>query len=162
MKRFIVTLLVLGLVVALVGPAGAKKKKKSKAPKPFVSEEVTMELGHPVANGNSGSLVSVTGQEFLNTCAIPSSNGVDGWVFEVPAAYQKIAASVEATGTSATDAAVPADMDMYFFDEGCTQVGAANAAGTDEFGAINPGTAFIFLHNYTGGPTTGQITIKPL
>lgn len=160
MKKLLVLALVLGLVVSIVGPAGAKKKKK--APKPYVTEEVTMELGHPVFNGGSGSLVSVTGQEFLNSCAIPSSNGVDGWVFEVPAAYQKIAASAEAVGTGTTDAAMPADMDMYFFDETCTQVGAANAAGTDEFGAINAGTAFIFLHNYTGGPTTGQITLTPL
>lgn len=159
MKKLLVLALVLGLVVSIIGPAGAKKKK---APKPYVTEEVTMELGHPVANGNSGSLVSVTGQEFLNTCAVPSSNGVDGWVFEVPAEYQKIAASAEAVGTGATDSAMPADMDMYFFDETCKQVGQANAAGTDEFGAINPGVAFIFLHNYTGGPTTGQITLKAL
>ena len=160
MKKLLVLALVLGLVVSIVGPAGAKKKKK--APKPFVSEEVTIELGHPVANGNSGSLASVTGQEFLNTCAVPSTNGVDGWVFEVPAEYQKIAASAEATGTSVTDAASPADMDMYFFDETCKQVGQANAAGTDEFGAMSPGVSYIFLHNYTGGPTTGQITLKAL
>ena len=161
MKKFLVLLLVLGLVVSIVGPAGAKKKKK-KAVKPYVTEEVEIQAGHPMFNGQSGSLVSVTGQEFLNTCAIPSSNGVDGWVFEVPAAYQKISASAEATGTSVTDAAAPADLDMYFFDDSCTQVGAANAAGTDEFGAMSPGVAFIFLHNYTGGPTTAKITLKPL
>ena len=160
MKKLLVLALVLGLVVSIIGPAGAKKKKK--APKPYVTEEVSIELGHPVFNGNSGTLVSVTAQEFMNTCAVPSSNGVDGWVFEVPAEYQTIAASAEATGTGATDAAAPADMDMYFFDETCKQVGQANAAGTDEFGAINPGVAFIFLHNYTGGPTTGQITLKAL
>jgi hypothetical protein len=161
MKKLLVLLLVLGLAVSIVGPAGAKKKKK-KAPKPYVTEEVEIQLGHPMNNGNTGTLTSVTGQEFLNTCAIPASNGVDGWVFEVPAEYQKISTSAEATGTSVTDAAAPADLDMYFYDEGCAQVGQANAAGTDEFGAMSPGVAFIFLHNYAGGPTTAKITLKPL
>ena len=160
MKKLLVLALVLGLVVSIVGPAGAKKKKK--APKPYVTEEVSIELGHPMNNGNTGTLTGVTGQEFLLTCAVPSSNGVDGWVFEVPAEYQKIAASAEAVGTSVTDAASPADMDMYFYDESCAQVGQANAAGTDEFGAISPGVAYIFLHNYAGGPTTAQITLKPM
>lgn len=159
MKKFLVVAVALGLSVSLLGPASAGKKKK--APKPFVTE-FSMEVGHPVLNSYSeGSLVSVTGQEFLNTCAVPSTNGVDGFVVEVPEAMQKLASSVEASGTSATDAAVPADMDMYFFDANCEPTGLANAAGTDEFGAFLPGTAFIFVHNYVGGPTDAKVTIAP-
>ena len=157
MKKFLVIALVLGLSVSLLGPASAGKKKK--APKPFTAE-FTMEVGHPVFSGaTEGNLVSVTGQEFLATCAVPGSNGFDGYVVEVPADFQTISATVEATGTSATDAAAPADMDMYFFDESCKATGLANAAGTDEYGAILPGTAFIFVHNYTGGPTDSKVTI---
>lgn len=162
MKRFLIVLLVLGLSVALLGPASAAKKKKKKGPKPYKSEEVTMEVGHPIFYSSSGDVMSVTAQEFRRSCSIPSSNGFDGYVFEVPAEFQKIAATVEATGTSVTDPASPADMDMYFFDESCEITGAANAAGTDEFGGLLPGTAFIFLHNYVGGPTTGQITIAAI
>lgn len=163
MKKILIIALVLGLSLALLGPASAgKKKKKKKAPKPFTSEEVSIELGHPVFNGNSADVLAVTAQEFRAACSIPSSNGFDGYVFEVPAAFQKLSATVEATGTSVTDAASPADMDMYFFDESCAITGAANAEGTDEFGAFLPGTAFIFLHNFTGGPTTAQITIAAM
>jgi hypothetical protein len=159
MKKFLILALVLGLSVALLGPASAVKKKK-KAPKPFVAE-FTVELGHTVQNGNSGTLVAVTGQEFLNTCAVPTSNGFDGFVVEVPEALRKTPATVEASGTSATDAASPADMDMYFFDESCEPTGLANAPGTDEFGAILPGTVFIFVHNYVGGPTDAKLVITP-
>ena len=161
MKKILIIALVFGLSLALLGPASAGKKKK-KGPKPYTSEEVSIELGHPIFYGSSGDILAVTAQEFRAACSIPSSNGFDGYVFEVPAEFQKLAATVEATGTSVTDAASPADMDMYFFDESCAITGAANAAGTDEFGAFLPGTAFIFLHNYTGGPTTAQITIAAM
>ncbi len=159
MKKFLIVALVLGVSLALLGPASAGKKKK--APKPFTTT-ATIEIGHPVFNGASeGSLVAVTGQEFLANCSVPSSNGLDGFVIEVPAPFQKISAMVEASGTAPTDAASPSDMDMYFFDESCGPTGVANAAGTDEFGAILPGTAFIFVHNYTGGPTDAKVTITP-
>jgi len=159
MKKFLIVALVLGLSVSLLGPASAGKKKK--APKPFTAE-FTMELGHPVLNSaTEGSLASVTGQEFLASCSVPSSNGFDGFVVEVPEALRKTPATVEASGTSVTDAASPADMDMYFFDESCEPTGLANAAGTDEFGAILPGTVFIFVHNYVGGPTDAKLVITP-
>ncbi|MFN2389757.1 MAG: LVIVD repeat-containing protein [Actinomycetota bacterium] len=161
-KRFLILALVLSLSLALLGPAAAGKKKK-KGPKPYKSEEVSIEVGHPVFHSASGgNIIAVTAQEFFASCSIPSSNGFDGYVFEVPADLQKYSAAVEATGTSVTDAASPADMDMYFYDDACELTGAANTAGTDEVGAILPGTAFIFLHNYTGGPTTASITITPV
>lgn len=157
MKKFLVIALVLGLSVSLLGPASAGKKK---APKPY-SEEFTTEIGHPVLNSASeGSLVSVTGQEFLTSCAVPGSNGLDGYVIEVPAPLRTLSSTVEAVETSTS--AVPADLDMYFFSETCEGTGVANAVGTDEFGAILPGTAFIFVHNYTGGPTDSKVTITPV
>ena len=88
-KKFIAAFLVLGLLVAFSGPAVAKKKK---GPKPYTSEEATINVGHPVFYANSGTLLSATAQEFLNTCAIPQSNGVDAYVYEIPADYAKLSA----------------------------------------------------------------------
>lgn len=159
-KKLLILGLVLALAAALAGPAAAGKKKK-KGPKPFKSETMTIEIGHPVFNGYSGTVVGITPQEFIQTCALPTTNGVDAAVYEVPADYTKVMASIEATGTGVTDAAAPADIDIYLFDEACAPVGAFNAAGTSEAGVISPGTAYVLLHNYTGGPTDVQFTLKP-
>ena len=155
-KKLLIIGLVLALTAALAGPSVAKKKKKG--PKPYTSEEVTVQLGHPVFYGASGTVVGVTPQEFIRSCALPSSNGLDAYVFEVPKDYQKIQASIEATGSAE---GIEHDIDIYLFDSSCTSTGAFNAAGTDESGVIAAGTAFILLHNYTGGPTTMQFTLKP-
>ena len=154
-KKLLILGLVLALAAAFAAPATAKKKK---GPKPYTSEEVTVQIGHPVLNSQSGTVVGVTPQEFLQTCALPSTNGLDAYVFEVPKEYQKIQSLIEATGAAQ---GVDPDIDIYLFDSSCAPVGKFNAAGTDESGVLAPGTAFILLHNYTGGPTTMQFTLKP-
>ncbi|MDP9067472.1 MAG: hypothetical protein M3N53_03850 [Actinomycetota bacterium] len=158
-KKLLVLGLVLALCAALVAPAAAAKKKK---PKPYKSEEVTALIGHPIFYSASGTVVGVTSQEFINRCEIPTTNGFDGYVFEVPAAYQKIQSSINATGTGVTDPAQPADIDIYLFDEACANIGAFNTEGTDESGTLGAGTKYIFLHNFVGGPTTLQFTLKAL
>ena len=159
-KNLVIAILLLGLVAALGNPAAAKKKKK-KGPKPYKSETVTIHAGHIVAHGPSGgNLVSVTAQEFFQNCAVPQSNGVDGWVFAVPAPYTKIPAAIEGKGTSAVP--VPIDMDLYFYNKACEEVGFANAeAPGGETGVIPKGTAFVFLHPYTGVEVAGSIALKP-
>jgi hypothetical protein len=155
-KKLIVSILLLGLVAALSAPAVAGKKKV----KPWKSETVTINVGHTALYSTSGgTFVGVTAQEFLQSCAIPSSNGVDSYVFEVPKAYQKLAATALATGTTANPEGY--DLDLYFYDKGCQNVGVFNAAGTDEYGAMTKGTAFILLHNYAGTPVDAQVTLKP-
>lgn len=158
-KKLLVLALVAALLAAFAAPSVAKKKKKG--PKPYTSETVTVQLGHTVLNSQSQTLVGVTPQEFLNSCAIPSSNGVDAWVFEVPAEYQKITSLIEAEGVGVTDGAVAADMDIYLFDAACEQIGTFNTVGTSESGALSAGTAFILLHNYAGGPTDMSFTLTP-
>lgn len=160
-KKLLILGLVLVLAVALMGPAAAAKKKKKKGPKPFKSETITVQVGHPVFNGASGSVLAVTAQEFIHTCALPSSNGLDAAVYEVPDNYLKITSAIEATGTGVTDGVQAADIDIYPFDEECNPVGAFNAPGTSESGVLSPGIAYVVLHNYTGGPTDVQFTLKP-
>ena len=155
-NKMLVAVLLLGLVAALSGPAAAGKKKKVK---PYKSETVTIAAGHPAFYSTSGTLVSVTAQEFLQNCAIPSSNGADAHVFEVPKAYQKITSTIEATGSTASPAGY--DLDLYLYDKSCSNVGVYNAAGTDEYGALGKGTAFIVLHAYAGVQVEAQISLKP-
>ena len=157
-KKLLIVGLVLSLAAAFAAPASAKKK----GPKPFKSETITVDVGHPVLNSQSGTVVGVTPQEFINTCALPTTNGLDAAVFEVPADYQSITSLIEATGVGTTDTAVPADVDIYLFDESCVANGKFNAAGTSESGVLAAGTAFVLLHNYTGGPTDLQFTLKPV
>lgn len=154
MKKLIALIAAVALI-AVPGAASAAKKK----PKPYKSETVTIAMGHPVANSASGSVVSVTGQEFIARCALPASNGLDGYVFEIPATYQKINASIEAIGVSPADVY---DADIYTFDADCNLVQAINAEGTDESGTLIAGTAFVFVHNYLPGPIDVHIELKPL
>ena len=158
-KKLLILGLVMALAAAFAAPATAAKKK---GPKPYKSEAISTALGHPVFSSASGTVLSVTAQEFLNTCSIPTTNGLDAAVFEVPKDYQKITSQIEATGVGTTDSAVPADVDIYLFDSSCAAAGAFNSVGTSESGVLAAGTAFVLLHNYTGGPTELQFTLKPV
>jgi len=150
-------LIVLALFVAAAPYAVAGKKKK---PKPWKSEEVTIAVAHPVFYGNSGEVNNVTAQEFENTCAEPASQGLDAWVFEVPAPYQKLDAAVDAIGKSSGAAGY--DLDMFFYDAECAILMASQAEGTDEAGYLPKGTTWVLVHNYLGDPNTSlHIEIKP-
>lgn len=147
-------------VLALLALPGAASAGKKKGPAPYKSETVTVATGHPVLHSASGTLLSVTAQEFMNSCAIPASNGLDAYVFEVPAEYQKINAYLSATATSPSPAGY--DVDAYLFDADCQLTQPVNAAGTDQEGSILKGTAYILIHNYLPGPIDTQIELKPL
>ena len=154
MKKLIALAVALAIVVA---PTTALAGKKKKGPKPF-SETASIQTGHPVFNGNSGTIVGLTAQEFMNTCSIPASNGFDAFVFEVPAEYQKIEAQLEATGAGGVYAY---DVDVYTFDSSCAMTSAQNTPGTDQSGYLAKGTAFVLVHNYEPGPIDVTLTLKP-
>jgi hypothetical protein len=157
-KKIISAFLVLGLLVAFSGPAVAKKKK---GPKPYTSEEATINVGHPVFYGNSGTLLSATAQEFLNSCAIPQSNGVDAYVYEIPADYAKLSsAAIQAFGSEGSQVAY--DLDLFLYDSSCANVGVFNSTSVDESGVITVPTAFVLLYNYTGDPVSVHFELKPL
>lgn len=119
-------------------------------PKPYKSPEGTIALSHPIFYGDTGTVNTVTAKEFESSCAIPASNGLDAYVFAVPKAYQKIAASVDAVGTDSGPAAY--DLDMYFYDKTCKVTGYSNSEGTDESGVFNKGTAYVLVDDYLGDP----------
>jgi hypothetical protein len=115
--------------------------------------------GHPAFYSTSGTVLTVTGQEFLQTCAIPNSNGVDAYVFEVPKAYQKITSTVEAKGTTPNTVA-GYDLDIFVYDKNCNTLGVYQATGTDEVGTAPKKSAFILVHPYSGNPVDTYITLK--
>jgi hypothetical protein len=160
-KNMLVLVLVIALVAALAAPAAAQKKKRAKGPKPYASETVTVMFGHPVLHSASeGDVVSITAQDFRRACAIPPSNGLDGAVFEIPEAYQKINSQI--TGSGTTSVPVEPDIDIYAFDKDCNVTQAMNAEGEEEVGLLEAGAAFVFMHNYAGGPTDIQFELKPV
>jgi hypothetical protein len=142
-----IALVGLALVVAAGGTGVAAAAKK---PKPYKSEEVTLAIAHPVVHSSTGSVNAVTAKEFEAQCGTPASNGLDGYVFEVPKAYQNRVASITATAVGSPTGTY--DLDMYVYDKDCVNTLAINTAGTDESGMFGPGTAWIFLHNYLGEP----------
>jgi hypothetical protein len=149
-------LVILGLVAA-VGLVAQPAVAGKKGPKPWKSEEVTLGVPHPLFFGQSGSVNAITAKEFENSCAIPSSNGVDGFVFEVPKEYQGIQASVSGIGAGGAY-----DIDMFMYDANCTVTIASQATGSDEVGLLPKGTAFVFIHNYEGDPNvSAHLELKP-
>lgn len=157
LKKLLVTVVAVSLVAAPAG-AGALAKGKKKGPKPYVSPEITIDVGHPAFHDDSGTLLTATAQEFIRTCAIPSSNGLDAAVYELPADYRGTEARITAIGTGSN---VPHDLDIYLFDEACEEVGFYNAVGTDEVGILSADTAFVVLHNYAGDPVAAHYELTP-
>jgi hypothetical protein len=152
-----IALVGLSLVVAATGTGVAAAAKK---PKPYKSEEVTLAVAHPVAYSSTGSVNAVTAKEFEAQCGTPASNGLDGYVFEVPKAYQNRVATVYATAVGSSTGQY--DLDMYVYDKDCVNTLQINTAGTDEVGVFGAGTHWIFLHNYVGEPgLKAFIEIKP-
>ncbi len=158
LKKLLVSVVAASLVAAPVG-AGALAKGKKKAPKPYVSPEITIQAGHPAARSQSGTLVAVTAQEFIRTCSIPASNGVDAAVYEVPADYRGLEATIKALGTAPGPAGY--DLDLYLYDEACNEVVFYNPTNTDEFGILTEDTAYVLVHQYQPGPITAHIELTP-
>lgn len=158
LKKMLVGLVAASLVAAPAGAGALAKAKKKKGPKPYVSSEIAIRTGHHAAHSQSGTLVTVTAQEFIRTCAIPGTNGVDAAVFEVPADYKGLEASVKAIGTGAP---APYDLDLYLFDESCNEVVFYNPTGTDEAGILTEDTAYVLVHNFEPGPVSAHIELRP-
>ncbi len=158
MKKALIFLLVGVLEFSLMLATGAIAAKKKKGPKPYKSDEVTIIVPHGIFYTSTGEAVNLTIQEFKNRCALPTTQGLDAHIFEVPAEYQKIDAATAAIGAGGTY-----DLDLLYFDETCAIVGVSQAEGTDEAGFMPAGTAYIAMYNYLGDPnTSAHIELKPI
>jgi hypothetical protein len=131
------------LVGAAVGPAEAKKKPRKPAPVSF-EESGSVALGHP---GDLVGEANATRTAFLNSCAVPPSQGTDGYVIALPP-------EVTATNTNVTiaggDLTGLHDLDMFFYDESCSPVGALSSELSDEFGLMPAGTSYVLVTAFAG------------
>ena len=157
MKKLFATLVAMTLVLGvLAGPSAlaGKKKKKKKAP---VTREITFEeSGSMIVPGPTGAaLFGLTEAEFtqVHTCAqMPASQGVDGWVIEVPEEFRLGTATVEVVGADASGAH---DFDLYFYDAGCSLMADVWLQdGADPTGAIPGGASWMVIEMIVGGNAT--------
>ena len=151
MRRLTALVLVLGLLATFsAAPALAKKKKKAKPP-------ITFEASGSFAIANPASLegASITGNEFVETCAIPVSQGLDGYVVELSDEISKVLAAVQVSGGDATGIY---DLDMYFFSADCAALGAASTADSDEAGAFPAGTKYVLVNAFWGVQVEFELT----
>jgi hypothetical protein len=160
LKKTLALAVVLVLGASLVTPAVAGKKK---GPKPYKSEEGIIAAPHTMLYSSTGKLNSVTANEFEARCAIPVTNGLDAYVYEVPKEYQTIQANITAHGA----AQVAWDMYAFFYSKDCElNPYAVTAQGTvtmaDAEGIMPAGTAWVLLADYAGDPATIYYELSPL
>lgn len=147
MRRLIALALVLALLGAMsAAPALAKKKKKAKPPITFEASGA-FAIGHPVSIFEA----SITGTELTNTCAIPLSQGTDGYVVELSEEISQVPATVAVSGGDATGLY---DLDLYFFNADCAPVGMSSTAEPNEFGAFGAGTKYVLVSAFLGANIT--------
>lgn len=162
LKKILVPILVIGLVAGSMMPATAGKKKKKK-PKPYKSEEGMIVAPHTLLFSATGEVNSVTAREFENRCAIPATNGLDAYVYEVPPEYQKIAAKITAKGNSN----IGHDFYIFFYDKDCVRnpmsvsASAAIAEKVDAEGVMPKGTAWVLIADFCCDPATLHYELKP-
>jgi extracellular elastinolytic metalloproteinase len=142
-RTFVVVLVACLLGVAMTLPADAAKKKRKKKPPVTFSADGSLAVANPATLENAG----VTQNEFMATCAIPASQGVDGHVIELPAKVKKVSSRVTAAGSDATGIY---DLDMYFYNSDCAPTGASSTAGSDELGAMPAGTKYVVVAAFWG------------
>ena len=154
MKRTLILALVLALLAAVAPGSALAGKRKKKGPKPYKSETVDVAFGHPgTLVGGAGLARSV----FEAECAIPSTNGTDGYVFEVPKQYQKIDATVTAFGSNGDY-----DIDLFIYDESCQLSGEFGSESEDEVGFISAGSRYVLAANYRPSPFSVRIELAPI
>jgi hypothetical protein len=146
MRRYIVLLLVAALSLSMLAVAAEAKKKKRKPLVTFEAEGSTV-----LPNPTDLMEVGVTRAEFEQSCAVPTaSQGLDGYVIELPRKVSRVTTRVSVTGTSPTGVGL---YDLFFFDKSCSFL--TQILGSDDFDPLMPrGTAFVLVTNWLGDPST--------
>ena len=119
-------------------------------PTPARAATAELEDFHGTGNVTMPSpVVSVTEQEFAETCAVPvTSQGVDAYIFELPSAYATASGKVTVRGSSVA----PYDLDVWFWASDCRYLPTSGFVDgdPDETGSLPRDTRFIEVRAYTG------------
>lgn len=155
--------------------AGIEEWQELDRPAPHQPEgEILLEQwGHvvnstPVAGTTWVPQLGVTGNRFLEECAITEEQGFDGFVFELPNATSA-REQVTVFGHPESDVKIGAagyglrnlhDVDAYFFDSDCQELTPNQATSeTDEFGSVPPGTKWLLAHLHDGSEIDVHVTL---
>ena len=144
MRRVIVLVLACGLLTGVMFAPSASAKRKRKAPPITFEASGAFELSNP---GDAEADASVTKSEFLQSCVIPASQGVDAYVVELSDEISKVTAQVNLSGS---DAAGIYDLDMYYYGPDCAPIGSASTAEPEEASVFPVGTKWIVVSAYFG------------
>lgn len=173
MKKAVVFLLASILVVGLVGgPAIAgKKKKKKKPPVPPapVTQTITFEeegtTRVPAFTNAAGGGITEIEFTVINSCgSMPSTQGHDGHVVELPEAYRDGNATINVTGSDATGLY---DYNVYLYDTECNLMEPYIEEGSDASGTIPAGAQWAVVDMVGGAQgsfkltATNTITVLP-
>jgi HD domain len=108
------------------------------------------------ANPLESRLGGVTQHNFEQRCGVPATQGVDGWVFRVPAGLSG-SASAAITGTNSLGGH---SLNAYLYSSSCTRVGSLSSAAADERGRLPDTTAFIVVNETSRPGTTVALSIE--
>ena len=125
-------------------------------PEPTEFQTVPVGEGRIESSLPLGPVFGVTSNEFQLTCLNPPlSQGVDGFVWELPAEARVPGAIAQATGQSSFGY----DIDLAFFDEDCVWLDSAETTEPNERAEMPAGTAFVLAHNWFGIDTTVNLSV---
>lgn len=147
LNRSLLLALVMCFALIWAAPVTAKGKKKNQVAE-WNSPEVAILAPHPALYSESGSVLGVTPVDFVRSCAVPSTNGVDAYVFEVPEQYAGLPAKATAVGNPA--GVIASDIDMFTFDDACALQAEFAGPGTTQEGETDANTRFVVVVNSSG------------
>ena len=122
-----------------------------RAMQPFTAEG---QLLAPDLLGRLG--IGLTNRGPVGGCGPSASQGLDAWVFELPADGPGPGAPVKATGS---DLLGLHNLAVVFFSEGCDVLGQLDTEAADEAGELPAGTRFVVVSDRLGVGTTVSLTV---
>ena len=123
-------------------------------PKPLdepFTETFTIAGTNPTSDQTGGGVVAA---ELASTCTYPPvSQDSDAHVTKLPESFGDGAHKVSVVG-----GATAVDLDLYFYNGECEQVGSVATGAKNEAGALPSGTVYVVTSNYTG--VAAEVTLE--
>jgi hypothetical protein len=106
-------------------------------------------------NPLSGVVDGITQTEFVRRCALPATQGVDGYVIAIPPEHSTGDSVATATGS----APGPYNLDLAFFTADCAFLGDSVTEAANEVAEVPIDTGFIVVNNALGFGVTFLLTV---